>query len=202
MEVKERNISELIPAEYNPRYITDEALEHLKASMQRFDAVEPVLVNMHPERKNIIISGHQRIKAAKSLGLKTFPCVELSLDKDKERELNVRMNKNTGDWDYDELAVNFEVDDLLDWGFTEKELFDYTPDEFSEEFDLPDGEKEPFQQMAFILSDEQAEAVKNAIDEAKKKEEFKYVEAFGNENQNANALYFIIQQWVESKTYA
>jgi len=85
--------------------------------------VEPVLVNMHPDRKNIIISGHQRIKAAKSLGLETFPCVELSLDKDKERELNVRMNKNTGAWDWDELATYFDTEELTDWGFTEEELF-------------------------------------------------------------------------------
>ena len=123
MKVKDRNISELIPAEYNPRYITDEALEHLKASIQRFDAVEPVLVNVHPERANIIISGHQRIKAAKSLGLETFPCVELNLDKEKERELNVRMNKNTGAWDWDELATYFDTEELTDWGFTEEELF-------------------------------------------------------------------------------
>ena len=123
MEIKERNISELIPAEYNPRYITDEALEQLKASIQRFDAVEPVLVNVHPERSNIIISGHQRIKAAKSLGLETFPCVELNLDKDKERELNVRMNKNTGAWDWEELATYFDTEELTDWGFTEEELF-------------------------------------------------------------------------------
>ena len=123
MKVIERNISELIPAEYNPRYITDEALEHLKASIQRFDAVEPVLVNMHPDRKNIIISGHQRLKAAKALGMEKFPCVELNLDKDKERELNIRMNKNTGGWDWDELATYFDTEELTDWGFTEDELF-------------------------------------------------------------------------------
>ena len=142
MEVKERNISELIPAEYNPRYITPEALEHLKASIQRFDAVEPVLVNIHPDRKNIIISGHQRIKAAKSLGLETFPCVELNLDKDKERELNIRMNKNTGAWDWDELATYFDTEELTDWGFTEEELFGNFEEEELEaeedEYDIPD----------------------------------------------------------------
>ena len=201
MKVVDRKLSELVPAEYNARYISDEQLGHLKASIQRFEAVEPVLVNMHPDRKNIIISGHQRIKAAKSLGMTEFPCVELNLDRDKERELNIRMNKNTGGWDWDELANHFDTEELTEWGFTEKELFDYNPDEFSEEFDLPDGDKDPFQKVSFILSDEQAESVKNAIAEAKGKEEYKYVETFGNENQNANALYFIIQQWAGSKTY-
>ena len=194
MEVKERNISELIPAEYNPRYISDEALEHLKASIQRFDAVEPVLVNVHPDRKNIIISGHQRIKAAKSLGLETFPCVELNLDKDKERELNIRMNKNTGAWDWDELATYFDVDELTDWGFTEKELFAYDESEFGEDFELPDGDKEPFQQMTFTLADEQADFIKERIAEMKKTDEYKYAETFGNENSNGNALYLLCQK--------
>src|SRR5690625_4604579 len=124
MKVVDRKITDLIPAEYNPRYITDEALEQLKASIQRFEAVEPVLVNMHPGRKNIIISGHQRIKAAKSLGLETFPCVELNLDKDKERELNIRMNKNTGEWDWDEIDVKCDVEVLSREVFMEKELYD------------------------------------------------------------------------------
>lgn len=43
MDITERNISELIPAEYNPRYISEDAFEQLKASIQRFDAVEPVI---------------------------------------------------------------------------------------------------------------------------------------------------------------
>ena len=50
MVVIERKISELIPAEYNPRRISDEALEHLKASIQRFDTVK-VKVNGKPYNK-------------------------------------------------------------------------------------------------------------------------------------------------------
>ena len=123
MKVVDRKLSELVPSEYNPRYISEEQLSQLKASIQRFETVEPVLVNMHPDRKNIIISGHQRIKAAKSLGMTEFPCVELNLDKDKERELNIRMNKNTGGWDWDELANHFDTEELTEWGFTEEELF-------------------------------------------------------------------------------
>jgi len=132
MKVIDRNISELIGAEYNPRFINEEAFEHLKDSIKRFDAVEPVLVNMNPNRLNIIISGHQRIKAAKALDMKTFPCVELNLSIAKEKELNIRMNKNTGAWDWDALANNFEVEELTEWGFTEDELFG------NEELELPD----------------------------------------------------------------
>ena len=69
----------------------------------------------------------------------------------------------------------------------------------SDEFSLPDGDKEPFQQQTFTLADEQVEQIKNAIADVKKTEEYKYVETFGNENGNGNALYLIISQWAEQK---
>ena len=142
MKIIERKISELIPAEYNPRYISDDQLEHLKASIQRFDAVEPVLVNMHPERKNIIVSGHQRLKAAKALSMDKFPCVELNLDKDKERELNIRMNKNTGAWDWDSLSTYFDTEELTEWGFTDEELFgnivEEEPEAQEDDYEIPE----------------------------------------------------------------
>jgi len=123
MKVKERKINELIPAEYNPRQLSKDQAEQLKASLQRFGAVDPAIVNIHPDRKNIIVGGHQRLKTAQSIGWETFPCVEVELDRDKERELNIRLNKNTGAWDYDALANYFEVEELTDWGFSNEELF-------------------------------------------------------------------------------
>jgi len=48
------------------------------------------------------------------------PDRELSID--EARELNVRLNKNAGQWDFDILANNFELDDLLEWGFDKGEL--------------------------------------------------------------------------------
>jgi len=71
--------------------------------------------------------------------------------------------------------------------------------ETSDDFSLPDGDKEPFQQQTYTLADEQAEQIKNAIADVKKTEEYKYVETFGNENGNGNALYLIISQWGEQK---
>ena len=123
MKVIDREIKDLIPAEYNPRHLTNEQATHLEASLKRFGAVDPAIINTHPDRKNIIIGGHQRLKTAQRLGWETFPCVELELDKEKERELNIRLNKNTGGWDYDALANYFEVEELTEWGFSDEELF-------------------------------------------------------------------------------
>jgi len=122
IEIIERNIGDLIEAEYNPRKLNQEQYEHIKSSLQRFGIVDPVLVNVHPDRKDIIIGGHQRTKVWRDLGNKTISCVELSLDLDKEKELNVRLNKNTGEFDFEMLSDHFEMEDLVDWGFDESEF--------------------------------------------------------------------------------
>ena len=117
-----RKIDELIFAEYNPRQLTKDQYKNLKDSITRFGIVDPIIINKHPERDNVIIGGHQRCRVAKDLGHKEIPCVELDLNPDKEKELNVRLNKNTGEWDYDALANYFDVGELSEWGFTDDEL--------------------------------------------------------------------------------
>jgi len=122
MEIVNRLIKELIPADYNPRVLKKHQYEDLKKSLKKFGMVDPVLVNMHPDRKNIIIGGHQRTRVWEELGNDSIPCIEYNLTLDQEIELNIRLNKNTGEFNYEILANEFKVDDLLEWGFTEGEL--------------------------------------------------------------------------------
>jgi ParB/RepB/Spo0J family partition protein len=138
MNVKDIPIKELTPAEYNPRYISDDAFEQLKKSLKDFDAVEPIVINSHKGRENTIIGGHQRIKAAEALGWDTFPCVEVDLPLERERELNVRLNKTTGEFDFDKLANFFDADELTEWGFSDEELFGDEDEEEQELTDLSD----------------------------------------------------------------
>jgi hypothetical protein len=140
MKVTDRKISELIPAEYNPRILKDKQYKDIKKSLQRFGIVDPIIVNMHPDRKNVIVGGHQRVKVWSDLGNETIPCTEVSLDLKKEQELNVRLNKNTGEFDFDALANFFEVRDLKEWGFEEWE-FGMNEDEPKDEQDLIANEK-------------------------------------------------------------
>tara|TARA_R100001082_G_C4348468_1_gene153402 strand:- start:140 stop:1309 length:1170 start_codon:yes stop_codon:yes gene_type:complete len=116
------DVKNLIFAEYNPRELTKDQHQDLKDSITRFGFVDPLIVNTHKERKNILVGGHQRLRIAKELGYKDVPCVEVDLTPDKEKELNVRLNKNTGQWDWDALANHFDVGELLEWGFSEDEL--------------------------------------------------------------------------------
>ena len=106
-----KSIDELIFAEYNPRQLSKDQFKYLKDSIDRFGLVDPIIINKNKDRKNIIIGGHQRIKVAKSMGIKEVPCLELDLNYDKERELNVRLNKNTGEWDFDCLLYTSDAAD-------------------------------------------------------------------------------------------
>ncbi len=123
MEIKKYKISDLIFADYNPRTLTKNEHKELKESLVRFGCVDPVIVNINESRKNIIIGGHQRVRIWKELGNKNIPCVELDLKLDQEKELNIRLNKNVGSWDHDMLANNFDLDELKEWGFEDKDLF-------------------------------------------------------------------------------
>ncbi len=127
----------LRPAEYNPRKWSEEATAQLKESILRFGLVDPFLVNSTPNRKNIVIGGHFRLKVAKELGIKTVPVVYVNIsDVEKEQELNLRLNKNLGEFDWDLLA-NFKEDFLSDVGFSSEELDEvFGIDETPEVFDL------------------------------------------------------------------
>ena len=120
--IVQRDIDSLIFAEYNPRQLTKEQHKHLKDSIQRFGLVDPIIVNKNKERQNVIIGGHQRVRIAKELKMEDVPVLELDLSYDREKELNIRLNKNMGEWDYDILANMFDIEELTEFGFDDKEL--------------------------------------------------------------------------------
>lgn len=122
MKIVMRKPKDLIGAEYNPRELTDKQYRDLKDSLQRFGFVDPILVNINPDRKDIIIGGHQRTRVAEDLKIKEVPTVEVDLTLEQEKELNIRLNKNSGQWDMEALANFFETDELVEWGFDESEL--------------------------------------------------------------------------------
>jgi DNA modification methylase len=130
-------IGELLPATYNPRKWSDEAIAQLTESMKRFGLVDPIVVNGASERKNIVIGGHFRLKVAKDLGFKEIPVVYIDIpDLEKEKELNLRLNKNVGDWDWNLLA-EFGETVLADIGFSSEQLDEiFDIEDTPEQFDL------------------------------------------------------------------
>lgn len=117
MEITEILISELIPADYNPRKLSAKQSGDIEKSLLKFGFVDPVIVNQNIGRKNVIIGGHQRCKVWEKMGNSTVPAVFVDLNEKEERELNVRLNKNSGEFDFELLDEFFEQNELVDWGF-------------------------------------------------------------------------------------
>jgi hypothetical protein len=192
------DIRQIRPNPDNPRVIKDGKFQKLVKSITELPQMlelRPVVVN----RDMIVLGGNMRLKACEAAGLTEVPVIFAeNLTPEQEREFIIKDNSSFGEWDWDLLANEWNVDQLQEWGM-DIGGFDLSPDEFDESFELPDGDKSPFQQMTFTMADEQQTIIKNAIDDIKKTEEYKYVETFGNENSNGNALYLIVSQWAEQK---
>ena len=134
MKITLVNINSLNPAEYNPRQISNKQYEDLKASMEKFGCVDPIIININPERSNVVVGGHQRLRILRELGAEKVPTVSVNLSEEDERELNVRLNKNTGQWDMD-LLSEFDIVDLKEWGFKDIE-FGFNIDKIDEDKDI------------------------------------------------------------------
>ena len=138
LQVQHININELKASEFNPRTWSDHQLAKLRESIEKFGVVDPLIVNAHPSRKNIVIGGNMRLQVLQELKYTEVPVVELHLSERKERELNLRLNKTGGDWNY-ALLKEFGEDLLADVGFESEELDDVFAIEDTEEkasFDL------------------------------------------------------------------
>ena len=194
-------LSDIKPNPNNPRIIKDDKFRKLVKSIEEFPAMmalRPMVINSD----NIVLGGNMRLKALKELGYKDIPDEWVrraeDLTEDEQRRFIIADNVGFGEHDWEMLANEWDAEELEDWGL-ELGGFDIDEDELSDDFSLPDGDKEPFQQQTYTLADEQAEQIKNAIADIKQTEEYKYVETFGNENSNGNALYLIIMQWAEQR---
>ena len=118
MQIESKLIKDLKPATYNPRQISTKQYKDLKASIEKFSLVDPIIIN----KDLTVIGGHQRLKVCKELKHVEIDCVVLDLSKEEERELNIRLNKSGGEFDMDILANEFDVENLVDWGFKHVEL--------------------------------------------------------------------------------
>jgi len=145
MKIDHVDITELRASEYNPRKISEHDKNELKKSLETFGFVEPIVVNSAPGREGVIIGGHQRFKVACDMGFTQVPVFYVPIpDIQKEKELNVRLNKNLGEFDWELLQQNFEIPNLIDWGFEPKEInLNFKIESKEETHDVPEPPKEP-----------------------------------------------------------
>jgi hypothetical protein len=114
MNITNKLVTELIPYVNNSRTHSDEQVAQIAASIKEFGWTNPILV----DGENGIIAGHGRLQAARKLGYKEVPTIELSgLTESQKKAYIIADNKlalNAG-WDNEMLKI--ELTDLLADGF-------------------------------------------------------------------------------------
>jgi len=132
----------------NPRQINKQQLDRLSKTIDKFGLIDKPIVNSD----DTIIGGHQRIRILKTQKAKKIECwVPDRLLEDKEiDELCISLNLNQGQWDYDILANSWDMQDLLEYGFSEETLMGITKDaekiegdDSEEDAETPEPPKEP-----------------------------------------------------------
>lgn len=118
-----RKLSELVEWEKNPRQLSKHDAKALEESLRKFGLVDPLVVNLD----NTLIGGHQRkhvMEFVRLFGDAEIDCRVPSrqLDETEADELGIRLNRNSGEWDWDKLVSNFDMPDLLEWGFEQADF--------------------------------------------------------------------------------
>jgi len=91
LQIKQFEFSQLVPAKYNPRTISDDALAGLAESIKKFGCVEPIIVNVRSGR-NTIVGGNQRFRVLSAAGFKEAICITVDLSEADEKLLNLELN--------------------------------------------------------------------------------------------------------------
>jgi DNA modification methylase len=127
----------------NPRLIKDDKFKKLVASIKDFPkmmALRPIVV----DDTMTILGGNMRYNALREAGFTEIDDSWVKQAKDltpeEKKQFIIKDNLPFGEWDWDILANNFEIKDLLDWGFDEKDL---KIEQDIEEDEVPEVSDEP-----------------------------------------------------------
>ena len=101
VEITNLPIRDLRPDPANPRRISDEELESLTRSIREFGLIDPIIARREDK---VVIGGHQRLLAARRIGLKQVPVVLVDLSEEQAKLLNLALNRISGSWDQELLA--------------------------------------------------------------------------------------------------
>ena len=100
----------------NPRLIKDHKFKQLVKSIQDF----PQMLELRPiviDENNMVLGGNMRLKACLEAGLTDVPVIHANnLTEDKKKEFIVKDNVGYGEWDFDELANIWDIEELTEWG--------------------------------------------------------------------------------------
>lgn len=116
MNIQKVKISEVKLNSNNPRIIKDDKFKKLVKSIQELPQmleIRPIVVNADM----VVLGGNMRLKACKEAGMKEVPIIIAdNLTEEQQREFLIKDNVSGGEWDFEMLANEWDVEKLDDWG--------------------------------------------------------------------------------------
>lgn len=189
------DIHKLVPNPKNNNHHPKEQIDRLAKIIDYQGQRSPIVVS---NRSGFIVKGHGRLEAIRKLGWEKVAVDYQDYESEAQEYADMTADNQIAMWaEFDNNMLMSEIPELGDMDLDMLGMKDLKLD--IDEVGMPElasGDKSPFQQMTFTLADEQAEQLKQALEKAKKTEEYNYIETFGNENSNGNAIYCIIQGWL------
>jgi site-specific DNA-methyltransferase (adenine-specific) len=132
-------ISEVKSNQNNPRIIKDDKFQKLVKSIKEF----PEMLNIRPIVVNadmVVLGGNMRLKACKEAGIKEVAIIKADdLTDEQQKQFIIKDNVGFGEWDWEDLANNWDAEQLTDWGL---DIPDFKPEVLEAEeddFAVPDG---------------------------------------------------------------
>jgi len=125
--IKKVKITEVISNPNNPRLIKDDKFKKLVKSILDFPDmlnVRPIVVN----QDMVVLGGNMRLKAIKEAGIKEINVDIVDWNEQQQKEFIVKDNVGYGEWDWDDLANNWDAEELTDWGL---DIPNFDSDSFS-----------------------------------------------------------------------
>jgi ParB-like chromosome segregation protein Spo0J len=128
LRIEYRALESLIPYERNPRTHSEEQIAQIASSIKEFGFTNPILL----DGENGVIAGHGRLAAARSLGLKSVPCIELGhLTPEQKRSYLIADNKIAQNGLWNEEFLRLELTELKELG-ANLELLGFNPMEIAD----------------------------------------------------------------------
>ena len=155
------NINQIKPNPNNPRIIKDDKFKKLVQSIKSF----PQMLELRPiviDENNIVLGGNMRLKACIEAGLTDVPVKQAAdLTEEQKKEFIVKDNVGYGEWDWDDLANNWDEELLTEWGL-DIPNFDII-DSKEELKDLSDKLKSEFKIEVICKNEEEQEKTYNKL---------------------------------------
>lgn len=131
------SIAEIKPNASNPRLIKDDKFKKLVQSLKDFPEmanVRPIVVN----QDMVILGGNMRFKAMKEAKWKQVPVEVVDWDEAKQREFIIKDNVGFGEWDWDDLANNWDAEELDKWGLDVPQFEAEQEEAVEDDYEMPD----------------------------------------------------------------